>query len=171
MFPQYGELRPTNGWDRLASLGHPRKFQRVSRLGFVTSLTWGQPNFAKSLAVSWAGTLYIHFRQLLTPDGILPRAKLTLCPATQHRTSLSGYIFGTKAYIDNRRKLLNSNISSTGPHNMVNFGPLAAEIFWRVWGTPTNFNGFCVLAALLHGISSSSCSFIKGCHTQPNIEA
>jgi len=35
---------------------------------------------------------------------------------------------------------------------MVNFGPLAAEICWRVWGTPTNFNGFRVLAALLHGI-------------------
>jgi len=27
-----------------------------------------------------------------------------------------------------------------------------AEICWRVWGTPTDFNGFCVLAALLHGI-------------------
>jgi len=32
----------------------------------------------------------------------------------------------------------------------VNFGPLAAEICWRVWGTPVNFNGFRVLAALLH---------------------
>jgi len=30
-------------------------------------------------------------------------------------------------------------------------GPLEAEIHWRVWGTPANFNGFCVLAALLHG--------------------
>jgi len=38
------------------------------------------------------------------------------------------------------------------PHNMVNFGPLAAEIVSLVWGTPGNFNGFCVLAALLHGI-------------------
>jgi len=37
------------------------------------------------------------------------------------------------------------------PHNMVNFGLLAAEICWRVWGTPANFNGFHVLAALLHG--------------------
>jgi len=35
---------------------------------------------------------------------------------------------------------------------MVNFGPLAAEICWRVWGTLANFNGFRVLAALLHGI-------------------
>jgi len=34
---------------------------------------------------------------------------------------------------------------------MVNFGPLAAEIGSGVWGTPTNFNGFRVLAALLHG--------------------
>jgi len=33
---------------------------------------------------------------------------------------------------------------------MVNFGPLAAEIGQVVWGTPANFNGFRVLAALLH---------------------
>jgi len=34
---------------------------------------------------------------------------------------------------------------------MVNFGPLTAEIILLVRGTPANFNGFCVLAALLHG--------------------
>jgi len=34
---------------------------------------------------------------------------------------------------------------------MVNFSPLAAEIGLPVWGTPANFNGFLVLAALLHG--------------------
>jgi len=34
---------------------------------------------------------------------------------------------------------------------MVNFGPLAAEIDPVVWGTPANFNGFHVLAVLLHG--------------------
>ena len=32
---------------------------------------------------------------------------------------------------------------------MVNFSPLTTEIFWRVWGTPANFNGFIVLALLL----------------------
>jgi len=47
--------------------------------------------------------------------------------------------------------LLSSNISSTFPHNMVNFGPLSAEIDPVVWGTPANFNGLRVLAALLHG--------------------
>ena len=35
---------------------------------------------------------------------------------------------------------------------MVNFGLLPAEIVSLVWGTPPNFNGFVVLAALLHGI-------------------
>ena len=34
---------------------------------------------------------------------------------------------------------------------MVKFGPLASEIISIVWGTPGNFNGFRVLAALLHG--------------------
>jgi len=28
-------------------------------------------------------------------------------------------------------------------------GPLTAEIWWRVWGTPANFNRFRVLASLL----------------------
>jgi len=50
------------------------------------------------------------------------------------------------------KKLVSSNISSTCPHNMVNFGLLGAEIVSLVWGTPANFNGFGVLAALLHGI-------------------
>jgi len=40
------------------------------------------------------------------------------------------------------------------PHNMANFGPLAAEIGSGVWGTPANFNGFCVLPSLLQRRSS-----------------
>ena len=71
-------------------------------------------------------------------------------PFRHHRTHLSGWIFTTKACIDNPKKVLNSNTSSTCPHNMVNFGPLTADICWRVWH-PANFNGFRVLAALLHG--------------------
>jgi len=49
------------------------------------------------------------------------------------------------------KNLLSSNISSTSPHNMVNFGPLAAEIISLVWGTPANFNWIRILAALLRG--------------------
>jgi len=50
-----------------------------------------------------------------------------------------------------KKNLLNTDTSSTCPHNMVNFSLLTAEICWQVWGTPANFNGFRVLAALLHG--------------------
>jgi len=49
MSSQYGELRLTSGWDRFGCLRHPSKFQRVSRLGFVTarhSSSGCQPNFA-----------------------------------------------------------------------------------------------------------------------------
>jgi len=45
---------------------------------------------------------------------------------------LSGYIFAPKACIDSRKNLLNNNISSTCPHNMVNFGSLTAKICWRI---------------------------------------
>jgi len=39
-------------------------------------------------------------------------------PSGHRRTNLSGYIFATKARIDNRKtNLLSSNISSTCPHN------------------------------------------------------
>jgi len=71
-------------------------------------------------------------------------------PSRHHCSTLSDCIFATKAHIDNQKKnLLHSNTSSICPHNMVNFSPLAAEIVSLVWGTPANFNGFCVLAALL----------------------
>jgi len=93
MFSQYGKLRPTNGWDRLVSLGHYSKFQRVSRLRFViaptsldvmisaASVPFCRPNFARCLALSWAGTICIHFWGLLPPDGIFPGAKFTLRPS------------------------------------------------------------------------------------------
>jgi len=56
---------------------------------------------------------------------------------------------------------------------MVNFGLLAAEIVSfeivsLVWGTPANFNGFRVLAALLHGTLvvgvSQTAAFNRGRH-------
>ena len=64
--------------------------------------------------------------------------------------------------------LNNTDIFSTCPHNMANVGPLMAEIGLPVvWGTPTHFNGFRVLAALLHGtlvvgVSQTSQSWTEG---------
>jgi len=54
-------------------------------------------------------------------------------------------------YRQSEKNLLNTDTSSTCPHKMVYFGLLTAEIRWRVWGIPANFNGFRILAALLHG--------------------
>ena len=112
-------------------------------------------------------------------------------PSAHHRTNLSGYIFATKAHIDNRKKnLLNCDISSIAPHNMVNFGPPAAELctmFGRLLGWYTiDFRGLLlrdgiltrakihyvqvlhspIFAALLHGTqqraSAKLCSVIQG---------
>jgi len=58
---------------------------------------------------------------------------------------LSGCIFATKACIDNRKNLLNSNISSTCSHNIANFGPLTAEICSGVW-RPSKFQRVSCLA-------------------------
>jgi len=41
-----------------------------------------------------------------------------------------------------KKSLLSSNTSSTCLHNMVNFGPLMAEIDLLVLGTPSYFNGY-----------------------------
>jgi len=84
-------------------------------------------------------------------------------PSGHHRTTLSGHFFATKARIDNREKLFKQLCL---PHNMVNFSP-SAEICWRVWCTPANFNGFHVLAALMHGtrvvgVSESLRSWTEG---------
>ena len=76
------------------------------------------------------------------------------CHLITNRTTLLGHIFATEARIDNRKKLVKQQYLITSPicpYNMVNFGSLTAEICWRVWGTPANFNGFRILAALLHG--------------------
>jgi len=60
------------------------------------------------------------------------------------------YLRNQGAYHQSEKNSLSSNISSTCPHHMVNFGPLAG-ICPVVWGTPANFNGFrvLVLASLL----------------------
>jgi len=109
-------------------------------------------------------------------------------PYAHHRTTLSGYIFAT---INNPKKnLLNNNISSTFPHNMVNFGRLMAEIGRRAGGTPGNFNGlaswlryctdvaqrkstiFCMMCSSLLGwytIFGASCPLTEVCHVQNSL--
>jgi len=55
------------------------------------------------------------------------------------------------ASIDNRKTTCETSIPL--PHVLIIWrnSATAAEIGSGVWGTPVNFNGFCALAALLHG--------------------
>jgi len=88
----------------------------------------------------------MYWTRLAENTGLKKIAKKS--PSGQHRTTLLDCFFATKACIENH--LLNNNTSSTCPDNMMNFGPLTAEIGLGVLSTPANFNGFRVLAALLH---------------------
>ena len=76
------------------------------------------------------------------------RQKIAFWPSSHNFVGL--YLRNEGMYRQSEKNLLNSNSSSTCPDNIVNFGLLTAEICWRVWGTPANFNGFRVLAELLH---------------------
>jgi len=79
-YTQYGELRLANG---IRSVGEFGASQEIST-GFATWLRYcidiaqrRSTKLARRLAVSWAGTLYIHFWGLLPLNGILPGAKFT----------------------------------------------------------------------------------------------
>jgi len=63
-------------------------------------------------------------------------------PSDNHHTNLSSYILAIKAYRQSEKNLLTSNTSFICPHNMVNFGPLVAEIVLPVWGIPAISTGF-----------------------------
>jgi len=72
-------------------------------------------------------------------------------PSGHHHTTLSGYIFATKAHIDNHKKLVKQQYLL---HMSSQYGELRPNGGWDRFGSlghPANFNSFRVLAALLHG--------------------
>jgi len=77
-------------------------------------------------------------------------AKKVAIWAPSHK--LSGYIFATKVRIDNRKKLFKQQYVL---HMSLQYGELLLTNGWDLLaslGHPANFNGFRVLAPLLHGI-------------------
>ena len=66
--------------------------------------------------------------------------KIAIWAPSHNFVGLYLHIWGT--YRQSEKNLLSSNISSTCPHNMVNFGPLATEIDPVVWGTLQISTGF-----------------------------
>jgi len=71
-------------------------------------------------------------------------------PSAHHRTTLSGYVFATKAYIDNwKKKLVKQQYLL---HMSSQYGELWHTSGWDRFsclGHPANFNGFQVLVSLL----------------------
>ena len=92
------------------------------------------------------GSLEIHDAKMMQ--------KIAICAPSHNFVGL--YLCKYKACIDNRKKnLLSSNMSSTCSHNMVNFGPLAAEIVLLVWGTPSKFQRVSPLSSVIARHSTS----------------
>jgi len=87
-----------------------------------------------------------------------------------HRTTLSGYIFATKARIDNRKKnLLNSNVSPTCSHNMVNLQLTSSWELLVSLGHPCIFQQVLHLGSVTarHSSSGHQPNFAvlnRGCH-------
>ena len=82
-------------------------------------------------------------------------------PSTHHCTILSGYIFTTKAHIDNWKKLVKQQYL---PHMSLQYGELRPTSGWDRFvslGHPANFNGFRILAAILH---SQTAALNRGRH-------
>jgi len=120
-----------------------QNFRKVFRSRFCADGAQNQSGPAANniLEVHQISSKSVHFRRSYIAERVnIVETRHKVFPILGEASSPSKY-------------LLSSNMSSTCPHNMVNFGPLAAEICWRVWSTPANFDGFRVLAALLHGIT------------------
>jgi len=103
----------------LAGLGHPSKFQWVSRLGSVTaatSFTGDQPNFARCLAVSWAGTLCtcIHFRGSC-PLTEFCQVQTSLCVQVLRSHILAALLHGTRPVGVSQTLQLGTELAQTAP--------------------------------------------------------
>jgi len=82
---------------------------------------------AQCLALTWAGRLYIHFRQLLLRNGILPGAKFTLRPSSlalshyqRYCTAVEQWARAKLCSIQHRRPPIFSRATimlSIGPHS------------------------------------------------------
>ena len=75
-------------------MGHPSKFQRVSRLGLVTAAN--RTLFARCLAVSRAAALYIHFAGLI-PVTEFCQLQNSLCVQILRSRILAALLHGTRA--------------------------------------------------------------------------
>jgi len=79
-------------------------------------------------------------------------------PSVHHRTTLLGYIFATKAHIDNRKKLVKQQYLLQISSQYGELRPTNGCYQLASLGTPANFNECRVLASLLHRHRSTEVS-------------
>jgi len=95
MSPQYGAFRPTNG-----EFGTPQQISTGFACWLITaatSLTGGQPNFARCLAVSWADTYYIYIFGGSCPLTEFCQVHDSLYVQVLHSPILAALLHGTPA--------------------------------------------------------------------------
>jgi len=115
MFSQYGELRPTIAAEIVSLVWAPQLISTAfaSWLRYCSDVAQRKPTkFAWCLAVSWAGTLHIHFQGFLPRYEISPGAKFTLHPPSP---ALSYFGSVTARHLSNGREP-NFAALSTGRH-------------------------------------------------------
>jgi len=102
MSSQYGELRPSNGWDRFGSFEHPSKFSTrfASWLRYCTDLAqWRSTKLCRMFGRLLGWYAIYTFWRLLFPNGMLPAAKFTLRPSLtfSYIGSVRGLLHATRA--------------------------------------------------------------------------
>jgi len=99
MFSQYGELRPTSGWDRLAGLGHPSKFQRVLRyrLRYCTDVVQWRSTKLRTMFGSLLGWYTIYTLPATLALTEFYQVQNSLCIHVLRSPILAALMHGTRA--------------------------------------------------------------------------
>jgi len=137
MSSQYSERWLTNGWDRFGSLGAPQPISTGFATCFVnapTSFNGGQPNFARCLAISCAGTL--HFGGLLTLTEFC-HVQNSLCVQVLRSPILAALLYGTRA-VGVRKTLRRGIFTRQGGHPVRHWAvELSSLTFLLSWSSAT----------------------------------
>jgi len=140
------------------------RFNLFSSCGFFLLSFFFFPCLISAVA-DWTSTILLGYTSWCGPSANLECRSEVCCTAARWKCTTQKdrqkfaiwaplhnfvglYVRNEGTYWQSEKNFLNSNISIC-PHSMVNFGLLTAEICWRVWGIPANFNAFRVLASLL----------------------
>jgi len=90
----------TNSWHLLAGLGHPSKFQRFSRLGFITAASRRSPEANQTLHDVWPSPRLVHNPIYIFGDfcplGEFCEVQTSLCVHDLRSPILAALVHGTR---------------------------------------------------------------------------